>query len=201
MSDLIVSSIDSEFVVDSRLIAERLGVTHEVWEHIVVSSLGSFKENLSPWNLLAICRNSSLIGCPVSSILTLIEETFSPMWDQSSNLTFSLLKLSVVEGLGQDALCRQSEIGRVHSWFSKNYQEIFPYSENVPVKAIDRKRPDFLLKIGNHIIPVECKLIFDKRAKTQLLNYMKCWRSVEGIAVGTRLLTSLPRNIAWIECP
>lgn len=29
MSDLIVSNIDSEFVVDSRLIAERLGVTHE----------------------------------------------------------------------------------------------------------------------------------------------------------------------------
>jgi hypothetical protein len=100
-----------------------------------------------------VVRHASLINCEVSKLLTLIDQLFYPYLTQKERKSLSWLRLSVVEGLAVDVLCRTNEKARVDSWFEKNFREFFPDGTLRDVVAKHKKRPDFLLEIDGEIIP------------------------------------------------
>lgn len=200
-SSIEVQDVAGELVVDSRLIAERLGIEHEYWEHLVVSALDEFPLHLTAWDLLAVFRHSSLIGCEIADLWSLVDSVFYPCFTAKERRTLAWLKLSVMEGVGQDALCQSSEGFRVSGWFRDNFLEFFPNGTLLKVQSRNRKRPDFLIDIEGTVIPVECKLSFGKPALKQLSEYIKLWGTKRGIAVATKFVTDVPANIDRIICP
>ena len=199
MSSLAVSEVQGQLVVDSRLIAEELGIAFELWEFSVVSALGSFPSNLSIWNLLAIMRHSSLTADTDWDIPKLIDKVFYFALTENDKWTVNWLKLAVIEGIGSDILARTSESGLIHPWFQANYKNFITNAELVPVIAKQGKRPDFLVNIDGVVCPVECKLIFGKPALKQLQGYMNLWQSSIGYAVANKFKVNLPSNIIKIQ--
>jgi hypothetical protein len=201
MSELQVSEIQGQLVVDSRLIADELGIAFEVWEHLVFSALTNSPSYLSVWNLLAIMRHSSLNGDVGfgMNIPNLIDQAFYPYLTESDRWTVAWLRLAVNEGIGADISCRTSEQGLIHNWFVGNYKRFIASAELTPVIAKQGKRPDFLVTVDGITFPVECKLVFGKPAFKQLQGYMNLWQSSIGYAVANKFTVNLPSNIIKIQ--
>lgn len=89
------------------------------------------------------------------------------------------------------------------------YQEIFKNNckkilgENYEIydkKNLLRKRPDAWVIYENSEIPVEMKLRdFNYASLEQLLGYISMYGCKNGIAIGERLTTELPKNIKFVE--
>jgi hypothetical protein len=199
MSNLTVTTIHDTLVVDSRLIAEELGIEFELWEHLVFSALEHFPSHLSVWNLLAIARHSSLASDIVLDMGRLIDNQFLPYLTQSDRWSVGWLKLAVIEAICTDGQGRASELGLIHPWFRDNYNRFIVNAELVPVIAKERKRPDFLVNVDGVVCPVECKLSFGKPALKQLQGYMKLWQSPVGYAVANTFKVHIPSNIIKIQ--
>lgn len=94
-----------------------------------------------------------------------------------------------------------NEFRVVHHWFRLNLNSLIPNA----VLAIDIKYggyiPDFMVVLDGNTRPVECKLIFNERARNQLFTYMNHFGSSHGYAVAPRLTCELPKNMTFIECP
>jgi hypothetical protein len=200
MSNLSVQEHNNTLVVDSRLIAERLGIEWELLEHLIFDLWKSPVERLTVWDLLALWQNASHKDINLPAMSEIIDE-FYPYLAPQERITFSRLNLAVVSEIAWTMQCRESELGRVHSWFSRNAHAFIDGGKLRKVESIKGKRPDFLVEQGGTVYPVECKLFFNKTALKQLQGYMKLWNVSRGYAVAPKLVCSLPKSVVFIKCP
>lgn len=93
-----------------------------------------------------------------------------------------------------------NEYSSVHSWVRSNMSGL------VGLDVIDRfpslesgRRPDFLVLDNGIKYPVECKMVFTKRALNQLQQYMIEMNVDKGYAVAPKKSIELPDNIVFIQ--
>ena len=207
MNDLIaITQYENTFVVDSRLIADRLGVEHKVLQIFLISHFGYAKERLSILDVLgfrARCFTYSnfdlgfkldkLIDFMLNHSEILISEDFY------RNIVWMWAAIKYESSHNFAASCH--ELGSVHPWFRANHATLLPNSKLIPVVAKNNKRPDFLVDIDGKIFPVECKLEFTATSLKQLLGYMKLWNVKTGYAVAETLKCELPSSVVFFLSP
>lgn len=211
MSEAIVSyaankSIDvikqgDRLVVDSRLIADDLGIDLKIFSSVCVSTFNEVPEYLSAFDLLVIWQRSDYLGFDIKCYIEQIKSLFYPHWDEKEKNTFDWLACAVVSDVSNNIISRSCEVGKTHKWFKENHGVAIPGSKLIPVVAKNKKRPDFLVEIQGCVYPVECKLKFGTPALSQLKGYMKLWNVHQGFAVATQFIIGLPANITAIHCP
>lgn len=91
-----------------------------------------------------------------------------------------------------------NEYRTVQFWFKNNHSKLFLGSSLSSVSA-GRYRPDFMLKTGDELIPVECKKVFTAAGVRQLLTYIDHFGSGKGIAVASKFSCEIPREITAIN--
>lgn len=185
---------------DAKLIAHRLGIEWNVMDFICVKIWGNSVESLTIYDLLAVWHQAEFENIALPEMSRIFEEVFL-FFSPQERATIARLKMMVVTEIATMILGRTSESGRVCSWFRKNIESIIPGGELVEVKAIKKKRPDFLVKQEEIVYPVECKLCFDDKAVRQLQGYMKLWQVEKGYAVAPEKVCSIPDSIVFIQCP
>ena len=201
MSNLDIITVDDQLVIDSRLIADELGIKQEEWESLVLFSLDTVPLYFTVWQLLAIARCASLKDEAKisSSLLIITRKYFESRLSGPDKGAMKWMALAVMEGYSLDLLSRSSEIGGVHPWFKDNHERLIPGSELIKVKSKDKKRPDFLVKVNEIVSPVECKIDFGPHGLKQLKSYMRLWESPVGYAVAKTFTVNLPNNIVGIK--
>jgi len=189
-------------VVDSRLIAERLGIEHKALENFLVSHFGYAKQRLSILDVLgfrAKCFTYSDfdLGFKLDKLIDfMLNHSECPIdEDFHQNIVWMWAAIKY-ESLHNFASCSY-ELGSVHPWFRTNHTTLIPNSKLIPVIAKNKKRPDFLVDINGEIFPVECKLEFTATSLKQLLGYMKLWKVKTGYAVAEVLKCKLPSSVIF----
>ena len=189
-------------VVDSRLIAERLGIEYGVLEGFLISHFGYAKQKLSILDVLGFRAK-----CFTYSDFDLgfkLDKLIDFMLNHSENLTDEDFRQNIVwmwAAIKYESLHNFAsyfhELGSVHPWFRANHADLIPNSKLIPVVAKNKKRPDFLVDINGDIFPVECKLEFTATSLKQLLGYMKLWKVKTGYAVAEVLKCKLPSSVVF----
>ncbi|MBW4675952.1 MAG: hypothetical protein KME52_18595 [Desmonostoc geniculatum HA4340-LM1] len=200
MSKLNVIDHEGQLVVDSRLIAEELGIDSELLDELSHLLWDRSVEYLSAFDLLAIWLIASYDDIKLPNVVETVDKFYFCL-DEQSRTSLHWLKHAVISEIAWCIKCRSSEQGRVHAWFSKNFKLFIPNGELVKFVSKNKKRPDFLIKIDGIVYPVECKLTFNKPALIQLQGYIKTWDVSQGFAVAPKTTCDLPTNISFIQCP
>ena len=190
MNELIIAvqTVNSEPRVDSREMAERLGVdAYTLLAGATQAALGG--DHSRAIELVRVAREAATL-----------EQQNNIAWLASSVMTDIAWALKA-EGLENSTVSTHSEYGVVHFWFRNNFQHHI--KKGVLEKVTKRQGliPDFLVIVDSETRPVECKKTFNERSLNQLLTYMKAWDSQHGYAVGFQLTCELPQNITFICCP
>jgi hypothetical protein len=201
MKDLIKRRFsDGVLVVNFREFAKQVELPYERLEALCVDVWKTVPEDLSIYDLMVLWREITYAGLNSLETLSCIDSFQYFMSDQEF-ATFCRLKFSVVVDASLVLAGRSGEHGRVHSWFTRNVGSVIPGASLIKVKAIQNKRPDFLVSIDRVVFPVECKLSFNKSALKQLQGYMSLWEVDRGFAVAPNLKCKLPPQIEFIQCP
>jgi hypothetical protein len=195
-----ISVKDNVLVVDSRLVAERLGVGYLQAEYSFLPGIMQ-KPFLDALDILAIASHISTLRCiytyetasPLPDLLELAEKL------SENNSAFRVLKMAVISQMALEVQGLYSERSSVQGWFEKNFKTYFPEAELVNAYSVDQKRPDCILNISGTHYPVECKLDFSERGLAQLTQYMKLWKVDRGIAVAHKFSVKMPEFISAIE--
>lgn len=99
---------------------------------------------------------------------------------------------------GSDCLYRKTEF-MLHDKFKRELGILIPGARFIPFPLGHGKRPDFMIKIGKDILPVEIKLReFNRSSLRQLNGYLSEFGCKKGIAVAEKCTCSLPNNIQFI---
>ena len=203
MNNLIaITQQGDTLVVDSRLIAERVGIEHSDLQDFLISHFGYAKQKLSILDILgfrAKCFTYSDfdLGFKLDKLIDFIlyHSEYPIDEDFRRNIVWILAAIKY-EALRNFASC-SCELGSVHPWFRANCAALIPNSKLIPVVARNRKRPDFLIDINGEIFPVECKLEFTTTSLKQLLGYMTLWKVKAGYAVAETLKCELPSSVVF----
>jgi hypothetical protein len=194
MSQITIVEIQGELVVDSGVVRRHLAP--DEWTQISQLIWGDKIEKifLNVTDLLAITRCRSLLfpECNISFLIDVAEVM------SNGDPAHQWLRMSVVEGISHDMLCRSSEKAVVQDWFEKNYTNYLPEATLVKAYSKDGQRPDCIVDIGGIHYPVECKLNFSKRGTSQLKKYMKIWGVNTGVAVAKKFSTTVPSQVTAI---
>ncbi len=202
MSNLTVIEVDGVFVVDSRLIADRLDIDHKSFMDIVVRHFGYPKHSMNILDLLGIKARFFTYsdfekGDTLNQIIN--EILYDPAFpsDLRANLVWMFAAIKFESA--KTWCVSVQELGGVHPWFKKNHKMLVPNSELIKVVAKNKKRPDFVLTVGGKAYPVECKIDFTSKSLKQLQSYMKLWDCNKGFAVAYSLKCPLPSNITFFQ--
>lgn len=197
-----IISHQGELVVDSRLIAEQLGIEHRALQGFLISHFGYAKQRLSILDVLgfrARCFTYSDydLGFKLDKLIDsmLYASHHQIGEDFRSNIIWMWAAIKYESSRNFASSC--NELGSVHPWFRANHATLLPNSKLIPVVAKNKKRPDFLVDIDGEIFPVECKQEFTATSLKQLLGYMKLWKVKTGYAVAESLKCELPSFVVF----
>ena len=125
-------------------------------------------------------------------ILKIASIIFHPQNDYDFNTLYDAVAFGLVQKFQKNEFY-------YHNLFVKNFSKI--RNGKVISHSDDGKNiPDIWVEYKNGETPVEIKLHdFNKKALNQLLRYMNCYKTVNGIAVGEKLTVDLPPNIEFIS--
>lgn len=206
MNNLITSvQQDDSLVVDSRLIAEHLGIDHRDLENFLISHFGYAKQKLSTLDVLgfrAKCFTYSdfELGFKLDKLIDFILNNSDCLTDEDFRRNIIWMWAAIKYESMHNFASRFCEAGSVHPWFRDNHATLIPNSKLIPVVAKNKKRPDFLVDVNGDVFPVECKLEFTATSLKQLLGYMKLWKVKTGYAVAETLKCELPPSVIFFLC-
>lgn len=130
------------------------------------------------------------------NLLKMVEGMYSNKFDSETfnRICSSLYDLIIYEENKKDELYYQ-EIFKAHC------KEILGDDYNIyDMKKLQPKRPDAWVKYNEIIMPVEMKMgNFNYSALKQLQEYMKLYKCLYGIAIGSKTTIDLPDNIKFVE--
>lgn len=202
MLELTVENKNGILVVDSRLIAEELGIEHKTLQNFLISHFEYAKQRLSILDVLgfrARCFTYSdfNLGFKLDKLIDFMlnHPEYRVSEDTHRNIVWMWAAIKYESLHNFASSC--SELGSVHPWFRANYATLIPNSKLIPVVAKNKKRPDFLVDINGDIFPVECKREFTAASLKQLLGYMKLWKVKTGYAVAETLKCNLPPSVIF----
>lgn len=193
---LAIERRNDQLVVDSRVIAQELGIEHRAFKQLCQDLWEKEVTTLSVFDILSLKLWAYYGDVPFNCfpLLNKLEKHL----DHQAQLTYAVLKTAVISEIAN--IERNKEFKNIHTWFNTNYQHAIPNGTLVKVISRDRKRPDFVVVIENVEYPVECKINFNAAGLKQLKNYMRLWKVNKGYAVAQKLSCSLPDNIIFIKC-
>lgn len=196
---------DDTLVVDSRLIAEHLGIDHRDLENFLISHFGYAKQKLSILDVLgfrAKCFTYSdfELGFKLDKLIDFILNDSDCLTNEDFRRNIIWMWAAIKYESMHNFASRFGEVGSVHPWFRANHATLIPGSKLIPVVAKNKKRPDFLVDINGDVFPVECKLEFTATSLKQLLGYMKLWKVKTGYAVAETLSCELPPSVIFFLC-
>jgi hypothetical protein len=184
-------------ILDSLLLS-RLGLDFEEFVEICEKIWGYTPETFSSFDILAIWQMAGYLDLVRPEMSSYIERMIQSMGTQDRKAAI-WLKTAVIGELALIMRVRESEHGKIHSWFKKSHKSVIPDSKLIKVQSRDRKRPDFLVEVNGSIYPVECKLTFHRYNIKQLHGYMNLWDVSIGYAVAAKLTCELPPNIIFVS--
>jgi hypothetical protein len=185
--------------ITSEVLASELGLSIEDFQEFLKASFVKDVKVFNCFTILALSQITIYIKFPklearLKTFFTL-GNNLAFLSGEDTDVVYRSLERAVITEFASTLRGIDSEIISVHPWFEKNYSNLISGSKLIPVKAINRKRPDFLIELNSLIIPVECKKVFSVRSLSQLQGYMKLWKVNKGVAVANKYTCSLPSNI------